>query len=182
MENMAVNVKFYTNPLIGFRIASLLMFFSVLMEPVHAQVLPKPTGPVLLTVSGLISQHNGPNVAEFDLAMLDALPASQIVTKTPWHSAPAKFSGPALKALLSSVGSRGKSFRLTAQDRYEASIPIEDIESFGPILALRMDGKNLSVRSRGPVLLMYPFDSYSQIDTDIYYGRSVWQLIHIVVE
>jgi hypothetical protein len=179
---MTVNVKFYTNAMIGFRVASLLMFFSVLMEPVNAQVLQKPTGPVLLTLSGLISQHNGPNVAEFDMAMLDSLPASQIVTKTPWHSAPAKFSGPALKTLLSSVGSKGKSFHLTAQDRYEASIPIEDVESIGPILALRMDGKNLSVRSRGPVLLMYPFDSYPQIDTDIYYGRSVWQLIHIIVE
>lgn len=177
-----MNVKSYANAMIGFRIASLLMFFSVLMAPVNAQVLRKPTGPVLLTVGGLISQHNGPNVAEFDLAMLDALPASQIVTKTPWHSAPAKFSGPALKTLLNAVGSKGKSFRLTAQDRYETSIPIEDIESFGPILALRMDGKNLSIRSRGPVLLMYPFDRYPQIDTDIYYGRSVWQLIHIVVE
>ena len=177
-----MNVKSYANAMIGFRIASLLMFFSVLMAPVNAQALRKPTGPVLLTVGGLISQHNGPNVAEFDLAMLEALPASQIVTKTPWHSAPAKFSGPALKTLLNAVGSKGKSFRLTAQDRYETSIPIEDIESFGPILALRMDGKNLSIRSRGPVLLMYPFDRYPQIDTDIYYGRSVWQLIHIVVE
>ena len=177
-----MKVKFYINRMIDFWVASLLMFFSVFMQPVNAQVLRKPTGPVLLTVSGLISQHNGPNVAEFDLAMLNALPESQIVTKTPWHSAPAKFSGPALKTILNTVDSKGKSFRLTAQDRYEASIPIEDLDNFGPVLALRMDGKNLSVRSRGPVLLMYPFDSYPQIDTDIYYGRSVWQLIHIVVE
>jgi hypothetical protein len=71
---------------------------------------------------------------------------------------------------------------LTAQDRYEIKIPYEDLESFEPILALRIDGKDLNIRSRGPVLLMYPFDSFPKIDTDVYYGRSVWQLIHIDVE
>ena len=162
--------------------AVLLMFFSMLIASVNAQVLRKPTGPVLLTVSGLISQHNAGDVAAFDFAMLNALPASQIVTSTPWHGAPAKFSGPALKALLSSVGAKGKVLRLTAQDRYEVSIPMEDIDSYGPVLALRMDGKELTIRNRGPILLMYPFDSYSHIATDVYYGRSVWQLLRIEVE
>jgi hypothetical protein len=80
------------------------------------------------------------------------------------------------------VGSKGKVLRLTAQDRYEVSIPMEDLESFGPVLALRMDGKELTIRNRGPILVMYPFDSYSQIATDVYYGRSVWQLLRIEVE
>ena len=160
----------------------LSMFFGSLVLSANAQTLSKPTGPVLVTVSGLISQRNAGDAAQFDAAMLNALPASQIVTKTPWHTAAARFAGPSLKALFNAVGAKGKSFRLTAQDRYEVSIPLEDVDSFGPVLALRMDAKELTIRSRGPVLLMYPFDSYAQIDTDVYYGRSVWQLISIVVE
>jgi hypothetical protein len=174
--------NFLTGASVSARAVLLFTLLAMLVTPVHAQVLRKPTGPVLLTVSGLITQFNGPKVAEFDAAMLNDLPVSQIVTKTPWHSVPAKFAGPALKTLLNAVGSRGKVFHLTAQDRYEVSIPSEDIEHFAPVLALRMDGKELNIRSRGPVLLMYPFDSYPQIDTDVYYGRSVWQLLHIVVE
>ncbi len=152
------------------------------MPVAHAQGLPKPSGPVLLTVSGLIGLHNAGNTAQFDAAMLNALPASQIATKTPWHGTVARFSGPSLKALLGAVGAKGKGLRLIAQDRYEVSIPMDDLENFGPVLALRMDGKELTIRSRGPVLLMYPFDAYPQIDTDVYYGRSVWQLLSIVVE
>jgi hypothetical protein len=76
------------------------MFFSSLMAAVQAQGLPKPTGPVLLTVTGRISQRNAGDAAEFDAAMLNALAASQIVTRTPWHNTPAQFSGPSLKTHL----------------------------------------------------------------------------------
>lgn len=160
----------------------LSIFIASLVHTAAAQTLRKPSGPVLLTVSGLISQRNAGDTAQFDAAMLNALAPSQLVTKTPWHTAAARFSGPSLKTLLSAVGAKGKGLRLTAQDRYEVSVPLEDVESFGPVLALRMDGKELTIRSRGPVLLMYPFDSYPQIDTDVYYGRSVWQLLSIAVE
>ena len=160
----------------------LSIFIASLVHTAAAQTLRKPSGPVLLTVSGLISQRNAGDSAQFDAAMLNALAPSQLVTKTPWHTAAARFSGPSLKTLLSAVGAKGKGLRLTAQDRYEVSVPLEDVESFGPVLALRMDGKELTIRSRGPVLLMYPFDSYPQIDTDVYYGRSVWQLLSIAVE
>jgi len=172
----------YTAPVMGGKSVLLSLLIGTLTIAAHAQTLRKPTGPVLLTVSGLISQRNAGDSAAFDSAMLNALPVSQIVTKTPWHAAPAKFSGPALKAVLNAVGAKGKVFRLTALDKYEGSIPVEDIERYDPILALRLDGKELNIRNRGPILLMYPFDSYPQIDTDVYYGRSVWQLLRIVVE
>jgi hypothetical protein len=160
-------------------LALLVLFFSALAA---AQALPKPKGPVLLTISGLISQHNAGDAAAFDAEMLRALPGALIVTKTPWHAAPARFAGPSLKTLLAAVGAKGKALRLAALDRYEVSIPMEDIDLYAPVLALRMDDQELKIRSRGPLLLMYPFDSYPAIDTDVYYERSVWQLLHIVVE
>jgi hypothetical protein len=166
--------------------APLWLLLGVLVAPVLAQTpvqpLPQPKGPVLLTVSGLISQRNAGDAAAFDADMLAALPAAQIVTKTPWHAAPARFSGPALKTLLERLGARGKVLRLTALDHYEVSVPMQDLELYAPVLALRMDDKALTIRSKGPVLLMYPFDSYPAIDTDLYYGRSVWQLQRIQVE
>ena len=163
---------------------AVLLFFwaSTWLATGHAQALQKPTGPVLLTVSGLISQRNAGAAAAFDAAMLNALPESTITTKTPWHSTPARFSGPSLKSLLNAVGAKGQVLRLSALDKYEVSVPMSDVENFDPTLALRMDGTLLTIRSRGPVLLMYPFDKFSHIDTDVYYGRSVWQLLRIVVE
>jgi len=168
--------------LIGWGLALLLVFSNLLVRQANAQALPKPTGPVILTVSGKISQRNTVNSAEFDAQMLKAIPASQIVTKTPWQVPAARFSGPALKALLSAVGAHGKVLRLIALDRYEVNIPLEDVARYGPVLALRMDDKELKIRNRGPVLLVYPFDTYPEIDSEVYYGRSVWQLERIVVE
>ena len=177
-----MHARFYIRTIICFKFVVLLFFCGITMATVNAQALHKPTGSVLLTVSGLISQRNSNDAAVFDAAMLDALPSSQIVTKTPWHMEPARFSGPSLKTLMRSVGSKGKVLRLIALDKYEVSIPTEDIESYNPILAIRMDGKDLNIRSRGPVLLMYPFDSFSRIDTEVYFGRAVWQLVQIVIE
>jgi len=167
---------------IGSWLVIMSMTLHLVMAPASAQALPKPKGPVILTVSGHISQRNAGDSAEFDAGMLTALAASQIVTKTPWQAPAARFSGPALKSLLSTVGAKGKVLRLIALDKYEVNIPIEDVASYGPVLALRMDDKELKIRNRGPVLLMYPFDSYPELDTEVYYGRSVWQLQHIVVE
>lgn len=177
-----MNIKRYARAWAGCRFVLPVLLLGTGMASLHAQGLQKPAGPVLLRISGHISQRNAGDTAVFDAAMLNALPPGQIITRTPWHPTPAQFAGPALKTLLQAVGASGKVLHLTALDKYEVNIPMEDLNSFGPLLALRMDGKELTIRSRGPVLLMYPFDTYSQIDTDVYYGRSVWQLIHIVVE
>lgn len=163
-------------------LAFLLLFPNSVISPARAQTLPKPKGLVILAVSGNISQRNAGDSAEFDAEMLKAMPASQIATRTPWHASVARFSGPALKTLLGAVGAQGKLLRMIAMDRYEVNIPIEDVARFGPVLALRMDDKELKIRDRGPVLLIYPFDSYPQLNTEIYFGRSVWQLQQIIVE
>jgi len=159
-----------------------LLVLSLIMPESRAQVLAKPKGPVVLTVSGQISQHNLGNTAVFDAAMLQALPVQELITRTPWEKNVMTFSGPSLKALLHTVGSRGKTIRLSALDNYEASVPMDDVTRFDPVLAIRVDGKPLTIRSRGPVRVMYPFDHFPEINIELYSGRAVWQLQHIVVE
>lgn len=160
----------------------LLGLAGLLPWGVLAQGLPKPTGPVILTVSGQITQRNSPQGAQFDAAMLDALPALELTTSAQWQSQPAKFSGPSLKAVLAAVGANGSSLRLRALDRFEATLPVDDTARYNPVIALRVNGQALKVRTLGPTLVMYPFDQYPELNTDVYYSRCVWQLAHIVVE
>lgn len=154
----------------------------LIMPEASAQGLAKPKGPVVLTVSGLITQHNVGATAAFDLAMLSALPQSLFWTKTPWQDSVTKFSGPSLRTLLAALGATGQSLRLFALDKYEANMPMSDVTQFEPLLAWRVDDKPLMVRTRGPLLVMYPFDRFPEINTEIYAGRSVWQLQRIVVQ
>ena len=166
-------------------IRSMLASFSLtglMVFGVTAQPLPKPQGPVLLTVSGKIGQRNVGDSAQFDAAMLDALPLSKITTTSPSRDKASTYSGPSLKSILERVNAQGSRFRLKAADRYEIDIPAGDITLFNPVIARRLDGHEMKIRDRGPLLLMYPFDSYPKLQNNIYYARAVWQLQHIVVE
>ena len=144
--------------------------------------LTKPKRPVVLTICGKISVRNAGECSEFDSASLGALPMSNILTASPWHKKPASFSGPALKTVLSAVGAHGSTLKMIALDKYEITVPVQDANQFLPVLAQRIDGKELTVRSKGPLLMIYPFDTEPKLRNDTYYTRSIWQLQRIVVE
>lgn len=159
------------------------LVWMMLCLPAQAQGLAKPLGPVVLTVSGQITQRNSPQGAQFDAAMLQAFPVLSFTTRSQWHSKPVTYSGVALKTLLNAVGAQGSTLHLHALDRFEARVPLSDVARYNPMVALRANGQALRVRTLGPVLLMYPFDQYpDELHTDVYYSRSVWQLQRIVVE
>lgn len=166
---------------IGLWAVAMVMQAGVLCT-LQAQTLAKPVGPVVLTVTGLITQRNAGDAAEFDAAMLDALPKSEFTTSSPWHKMPAKFSGPALKTVLDAVGAQGKTLKMVALDKYEITVPVEDAYTRQPVLTRRIDDQLLTVRTKGPLFMMYPFDSSPQLKNDTFYSRSIWQLRRIVVE
>ncbi len=147
-----------------------------------AQGLSKPVGPVVLQVSGKIAQTNAAGLAQFDAAMLDALPVEKIVTATPWQKGVVTFTGPSLKALLDAVGAQGQTLRMVALDDYSVRVPVSDAAQFNPVLSRRMNGVALKVRDRGPLFLIYPFDDRPALRDELYYNRSIWHLARIVVE
>jgi hypothetical protein len=156
---------------------------AALMNAAQAQSLAKPRGPVVLTVTGAITQRNAGEAAEFDLAMLEALPVSRFTTATRWRPAPAAYAGPSLAAVLKAVGAKkGKTLRLIALDKYEVAVPFDDAAKFGPLLAISIDGKRLSVSDLGPIWMIYPFDGKPELKNETYYGRSIWQLQRIVID
>lgn len=159
-----------------------LFLVSMLSAGAGAQTLQKPKGPVILTIGGQISQRNAGDHAEFDAEMLDALAVTQFSTASPWHTIPVTYSGPSLKNVLLAVGAQGKVLRMIAMNKYETTLPFDDAAEFEPLLSRRVDGKELTIRTKGPLLMIYPFDSRPKLKNDIYYMRSIWQLQKIVVE
>ncbi|MBL8671109.1 MAG: molybdopterin-dependent oxidoreductase [Alphaproteobacteria bacterium] len=146
------------------------------------QGLAAPKGPVILEVVGKIAATNAGNRATFDLAMLEAMETRGIETATPWTQGRRKFEGVPVKALLAAVGATGAKVRAVALNDYGVDIPAADLVERGAILAYRMDGKTLSVREKGPLWIIYPFDSVSGLWTDLYFTRSIWQLRSLRIE
>jgi len=137
-------------------------------------------GPVLLSVSGEL--RGGAALAEFDLEMLLALPQHSFSTQTPWYPTPRKFSGPLLADVLDAAGARGQTIEARALNDYRVSIPFSDARQFKPLLALRLDDRPMQLRDKGPMFIVYPYDSDSQLRSSVYYSRSIWQLKSLAVK
>ena len=155
-----------------------------LAQSLAAFELPKeaPQGAVILTVSGKIGVKNSPQAALFDAALLDALPQHSFVSATPWLKHPATFTGPLLKDVLQALKAQGTSLKALALNDYKIDIPLEDAFKYDVILTRKVDGRVLTVREKGPIFVMYPFERFPELKTDIYYSRCVWQLKSLRVE
>ncbi|OHX10713.1 hypothetical protein BI347_19535 [Chromobacterium sphagni] len=162
----------------------LLIFALPLIAPcAHADpILDQPTGKVVLTIRGQISNKNRDNDAVFDMAMLSKLPQHTIATHTPWLPGISKFTGPYLQDVLALVGARGKSLKAIALNDYKTDIPLEDVTRFNVVLARLLNDKPMPVRDKGPLFIVYPYDSQAALRSEIYYNRSAWQLKTLQVE
>jgi hypothetical protein len=144
-----------------------------------AQDLPQPEGEVLLTVSGAISTTNNGSTAEFDLDMLKALDDTTIETTTIWTEGTQVFQGVSLNVLMTRLGIDGGTLRATAINDYAVEIPVSDATPEGPILAYLLNGDTMSIRDKGPLWVIYPYDANSDYRSEVIYSRSIWQLDRI---
>ena len=160
---------------------SLAILLLLLGSATRAETLPTPTGEVILTVSGSIAATNGDGIAEFDLAMLRALPSTSISTTTIWTDGKRRFDGVSLSNLLNAVGATGGRLLAKALNDYAVEIPLGGAEPNAPIIAYELDGMTMSVRNKGPLWIIYPYDSDSRYRSEKIYSRSIWQLNRIEV-
>jgi hypothetical protein len=120
----------------------------------------------------------GAGSTDFDMAALERLPQQRIVTDTPWYAGAREFSGPLLREVLRSAGvpPQAQRARLVALNDYRVDMPLEDARRHDVIVARLLDGKPMSVREKGPLFVMYPFDRNPALRSTPYYSRCVWQL------
>jgi hypothetical protein len=147
-----------------------------------AAMLAVPADKPILAISGKISDTNKDGTAVFDRAMLEALGMTSFTTNTPWYKEPVKFEGVPLDKLMSAVGASGDRIVVVALNDYSAELPMEDAKKYNVMLALKRDGEYMSVRDKGPLFIVYPFDSNPDLKNQKFYSRSVWQIARIEVK
>lgn len=155
---------------------------GLVMTSSIALALEVPEGRVVLTVQGNISNTNANSTAQFDRAMLADLGEVTTVTGTPWTEGVNTFSGPKLSALLDAVGAKGETLVITALNDYSAKMPVSDAYDNGVLMAMKMNGERMSVRDKGPIFMLYPFDQNPSLNNEVIHNRSVWQVKSITVE
>ena len=146
-----------------------------------AEPLPAPVEKPILTISGHITESNREGVAQFDRPMLESLGMQTVETKTPWYEGKVKFEGVSLDGLMKRVGASGENVTIIALNDYSTEIPMEDFAKHKAILALKRNGEYMPVRDKGPLFIVYPYDSNPELQTHTYYARSAWQVAKIIV-
>lgn len=146
-----------------------------------ASALPVPSSDIILTISGKISVTNRQNTAVFDRPMLEGLGMSSFTTTTPWYDGRITFEGVPMASLMQAVGARGETVTALALNDYATEIPMSDFSRYGVLLALKRDGAYMPVRDKGPLFIIYPFDSDAALKNMRYYSRSAWQVAQLIV-
>lgn len=151
------------------------VFVVSLTGAASASMLGVPTGPVILTVSGSISQKNDGEVANFDHAMLTEMDWKTLETFTKWTDGPTEFAGVDLADLLDAVGAKGTKILAGALNDYFVEIPMSDLETYNVFLALEMNGEVMKIRDKGPIWVIYPQAEGTEPASELN-DKMIWQL------
>jgi hypothetical protein len=146
-----------------------------------AASLSQPSARPILTIGGKIAVFNKDKTAQFDRSMIEALGTSGFETMTPWYPDSVRFDGIRMDRLLETVGAYGDRIVAYSLNDYSTELPVSDCKKYNVLLAIKKDGEYMSVRDKGPLFIVYPFDSVPELKHQRFYARSAWQLARLVV-
>lgn len=133
-----------------------------------------------------VRNGQGDVLRSFTDADLSALPQVTFETQTIWTALAHRFAGPTLVAVLDAAGIEELTdesvISLHALNDYTAWLHSSLISDSAPIIANRIDDAPFSVRDKGPLWVIFPYDQSPDYQTEVIFGVSVWQSYEITVD
>jgi hypothetical protein len=136
-----------------------------------------PTGEIILTVSGSMTETNAGDTYQFDMELFKTLPYTVITTPDPHLDATFEYGGVLLKDILTAAGAENaQQVTVVAKDGYTAVINVEDL-NLGIVVAYTADGVELLDTSGGPIKLIF-----SEEAQDVYGPENwVWWITNLEI-
>ena len=163
----------------AFAAAAVLSMSAVGPAQVMAQsATPVAVAPTVAAQAGVVLEMDGPDGARqtFTIADLEKMPRLAYETTTPWHDGKVRFEGVPLGALFDRLGVRSSVVQVEALDGYVIDFPVDDAREKPVILAYKANGAYMAIRDKGPLFVIYDYDSDRKLQSEAYYARSVWQV------
>ena len=114
-------------------------------------------------------------------AQLEEIDNANVETTTIWTEGAQSFTGVSLFRLMEELGVSEGTLLASAINDYTVEVPVSDAVEGGPIIAYQLNGSHMSVRDKGPLWLVYPYDGDPKYQSEVIYSRSIWQLDRIVL-
>lgn len=139
--------------------------------------LPAPTGDIILTVTGKIGTKNGADNIVMDRDMIESVGQVEYKVTDPFETKDYVYRGPLMSDLLDlwKVGSDATTLQVVALDDYVVKVPIADIRKYPVLFALQQDGQYMPVSTRGPAMLVFPYNNF-EFNQTVYNDYWAWQI------
>ena len=146
--------------------------------------VPAPTGEVVLTLDGKIGQTNVGNTLQFDMATLESIGTVRYDVDDPFAKKTIVYTGVLLSQLLDVAGAAPDATTLTlkALDDYSTEMNISDANKWPVLVATQADGEYMPVDKSGPLISVFPFNDFPEIDHLTYDAQWLWSLSAITVK
>lgn len=142
-------------------LASILITFSSLAQSSPILTLELPSGQELT----------------FTREELESLPQTTFTTSTPWTKGTHTYQGPKLHFITTKLPQTVHTIRIYAINGYSYDIEIQELHKYPFVLATQQDGKNLTLRNKGPLWVLLPFDQNPSFTSKHrLLNQAVWQV------
>lgn len=123
---------------------------------------------------------DGTELRTFSLEELRDMPQVTITTSNEFVDQKSDFRGPLARDVLEHIKDHHfDEVMLKAANDYTIEIDVEEFYRYDVILALTVDGKELSVRDKGPIWIIYPMSQFRELQDPVFNNRLIWQLIRM---
>ena len=160
-------------------------FYTQVSEPKlkAGETIPAPTGTVILTVTGKIGTTNQDNSIVMDRDMIESVGQIEYKVTDPFENKPYVYRGPLMSDLLNlwKVPEDAQTLKVAALDDYTVEVPIGEVRKYPVIFALQQEGQYMPTSTRGPAMLVFPYDNF-KFDVTVYNNYWAWQIKSIEVK
>lgn len=115
-------------------------------------------------------------VTTLTVDQIEAMGLDRVETTTTWTDGKQVFEGVLLSRLADRFGGSATKIAVKAINDYEAEIEVAEIRKYPVLLAVRQNGRHMSVREKGPGWIIYPRDDYAELAVESHNFKWVWQV------
>ena len=138
--------------------------------------LPARAEDPVLSVAGLA---DGGAELQLTLDDLSEMGSTELQTGTPWSEGVSAFTGVTGRRFVEALEAAGTEVVADAVNNYHVTVPFDVFNSDELLIAYARDGQPMSVREKGPLWIIFPFDSDPLYHSDTYKAYAIWSLIRL---